>query len=188
MRLSALLALASVVGLLVAGSLRAGERAIDPPDEREFVLDYADLVSKDDTAKISEIGKKLLADTGVHLVVITIKKMGAYDGGDNAETFARKLLESWAEKRPDKTWTKAVLLIRAKEDKKVRTQLGRAWKDTQDEAVQSIFNKVLVPRLKAGEESKGFLEMSKALDTLLRKHIDDTKAEATEPPKEKSGK
>src|SRR5437667_7571674 len=115
MRLNALFAPVYVLILLVgfARFARAEERTIDPPDDREFVLDFADIVSKDDTAKITQVGKKLGADTGVRLVVLTVKTMAHYNDADSIQTFTRKILDNWIAKQTDKMWTKAVMLVRA---------------------------------------------------------------------------
>jgi len=188
MRFPALLAPVCAAALLITAQLVAAEgRLIDPPDEREFVLDFADIINKDDTAKISETGKKLFADTGVRMVVITIKSMNGYAGGDDSQTFARKLLDRWIEKQSAKLWSKAVLLIRAKEDKKVRTQLGAAWKRTQDENLAEIVKTVLTPLFKAGNESKGLMVTAKSFDKLLRKNIKEA-AEEEEQAKAADGK
>jgi uncharacterized membrane protein YgcG len=166
----------------------AEDRLIEPPDDREFVLDFADIVSKDDTAKISETGKKLLTDTGVRLVVLTINSMAHYNNADNIQAFTRKIMDTWIEKQSDKMWTKSVMIVRAKDDKKVRIQLGGAWKHALDADVEKVMNDVLVPRFKANEVSKGLLETAKALDKLLRKNIDKASVEAADPPADKTGK
>lgn len=186
MRLNARFAPVCVLLLLIAGQtvrpVRAEEHVIEAPDDREFVLDFADIVTKDDTAKISQTGKKLLTDTGVRLVILTVKTMAQYNDADNIQAFSRKVLDHWIAKQTDKMWTKAVMIVRAKDDKKFRIQLGGAWKHSQDDAVDKIITDIVTPRFKANEVSKGLLETTNALDKLLRKNISKANVEAEPPP------
>jgi uncharacterized protein len=162
----------------------AEDRLIEPPDDREFVLDFADIVSKDDTAKISQAGKKLLADTGVRMVVLTVNSMAHYNNAENIQAFTRKVLDTWTEKQPEAMWAKSVLIVRAKDDKKFRIHVGSAWKDALEKDIDKIIKDVVLPKFKANEISKGLLETTSALDKLVRKNKDLAVVEPAKPKAE----
>jgi uncharacterized membrane protein YgcG len=159
-------------------SLRAEEKHIDAPDEKTFIVDQAGLLSKADAAKVAEIGRKLLADTQVHLVLITVKSMSEFGNTNNIETFARKFLDEWIKAQPDKAWTKAALLVRAAGDHKVHIQLGGAWHHTQDKECQEIMLQTIAPKFMANDQSGGLADGAGALAKLLTKNIAASNAEA----------
>lgn len=172
-------ALAAVLLTLVSGAaLRAEDKHIDAPDEKTFVIDNAALISKADAAKINEIGTKLLADTRVHLIVITVKSMADYGKLNNIEAFAMKFLDEWIKAQPDKPWTKAAVLVRSVNDRKVHIQLGGAWHHSQDNNCQDIMLKTIAPKFMANDPSGGLTDGAAALSKLLTKNIAASNAEA----------
>lgn len=160
-----------LLATLQSAPLRAAEDRLEVPDEKTFVLDKASLISPADAGKIEATGKKLLADHGVHLVVITVPKMSSYGTFNTVEDFARKFLDEWIKAQPDKMWTKAALLVRARDDHKVHIQLGGAWRHTQDKECEKIMLTVLAPKFQAGEVSGGLAAGAAALSTVLSQNI-----------------
>ena len=165
-------ALAAVLLTLLSGAaLRAEDKRIEAPDEKTFVIDNAGLISKADAAKINEIGTKLLADTHVHLLILTVKSMSDYGNMNNIEAFAKKFLDDWIKAQPGKAWTKAALLVRSTNDHKVHIQLGSAWHNSQDKDCQEIYVKTIAPKFGANDISGGLADGAAALGKLLTKNI-----------------
>lgn len=145
---------------------------LDPPGQRDFVLDKADLITPDDKEKIRQLGDKLLTDKAAPLVVVTIESMAAY-GGQNMriETFATVLFNQWEigpAKIGDTSWNKGILLLVSKGDRKARIELGAGWGHEQDLLCQRIMDEQIIPRFKQGDFSAGILAGVESLEKMAR--------------------
>ena len=77
------------------GDLPRSTRQIDlePPSEREFVRDQAEMLDAEAITQIKEIADQLLTETATPIVVVTIESMASCGVGDiGIETFATCLL------------------------------------------------------------------------------------------------
>ncbi|MCA8947536.1 MAG: hypothetical protein KDB29_14975, partial [Planctomycetes bacterium] len=74
-----LILLFTLVGLAAPGFAQT-KLKLEPPGEREFILDRADLIKPEDETKIRELCDKLLTDKATPIVVVTIESMAMYGG------------------------------------------------------------------------------------------------------------
>jgi uncharacterized protein len=145
---------------------------LDPPGQREFVLDRAELISAEHEAQIRELAGKLLTDKAAPLVIVTIHSMADHGGaGMRIETFARLLFDQW-EIGPANvggtTWNRGILLLVSKNDRRARIELGAGWGREQDALCQKIMDEQIVPRFKAGDFSGGILAGAVSLEKMAR--------------------
>ena len=150
----------------------AGQIDIQRPEERQFVLDQADMITPEDQKQIVEIADKLLTEKVTPIIVVTIESMAAHGGGNmRIETFANLLFDQWGigyEKVNNKTWNTGILLLVSKNDRKARIQLGAGWAHEKDELCQQIMDEQIIPRFKQGEFSAGIVAGVQALDAMAR--------------------
>ena len=114
--LCALLFILFSIFILAAPSADA---AVPPkPQQREYVVDTAGIVSAEDRAQIEKIGKELREKTKAEIVVVTVNTL---DGTD-IESYANELFRSWG--IGDAKQSNGVLLLIAKDDRKFRIEVG----------------------------------------------------------------
>ncbi len=169
------LLLAVVLALGLSGRAEAQQSnliSLDPPGDREFILDNADMISAEDEAKIKQIADQLLTDKAVPIVVVTIDSMAQYGGaGMRIETFARLLFDQWGigyEKVGDVPWNYGMLFLISKQDRKARIELGADWKHDKDAEAQRIMDEMIIPEFKSGDFSGGILAGVEGLDKIGR--------------------
>lgn len=150
----------------------AQDIAIEPPGERAFVQDLAQMVAPEDVTAIREIGDKLLTDQAIPIIVVTIDSMSAYGGGNwRIETFARVLFDQWGighEEIDGQPWNRGILLLVSKNDRKARIELGADWAGEYDATCREIMDGQIVPNFKQGKFSEGILAGVQALDKMAR--------------------
>jgi len=150
----------------------AREIEIDPPGEREFILDYADLIDEGDEQRIREIAEKLLTDKATPIIVVTIESMGEYSGARlSIERFAARLFDQWGighAKLNGRDWNTGILLLVSQGDRKARIELGAGWGREQDALCQRIMSEQIVARFKQGDFSRGIAGGVEALDAMAR--------------------
>lgn len=146
--------------------------SLDPPGERDFILDKADMISAEDEAKIKQIADQLLTDKAAPIVVVTIDSMSRYGGrGMRIETYARLLFDQWGigyEKVGDVPWNYGMLFLISKQDRKARIELGAGWKHDKDAEAQRIMDEMIIPKFKDGDFSGGILAGVEGLDKIGR--------------------
>jgi len=145
---------------------------VERPGQREFVADRADLIAAEDEQRIREVCADLLDRNGTPIVVCTIESMARYGGGDlTIEVFARTLFDQWRighqriGGRPSNT---GILLLIARDDRRLRIELGGGWGHDADDRAMAIVQQVLVPAMKESRASAAIVEAVRALDAMAR--------------------
>ena len=133
---------------------------LDPPGQREFVLDKADLISAADETRIRETCDKLLTGTATPIVVVTIESTRKYDAGIgmHVRAFAILLFDQWGIGRATidgKEVNTGILLLVSKGDRKARIELGAGWGRSHDRMCRRIMDERIIPRFKRGDFSGG---------------------------------
>jgi uncharacterized protein len=142
------------------------------PDQHEFILDQANLLSESDKKKIRQIADKVLKDKAAPIIVVTIDSMAHHGGaGLRIETFARLLFDQW-EIGPAKLgktpWNYGILLLVARDDRQARIELGAGWRHDKDVQAQQIMEEQIIPRFKQGDYSGGIVAGVESLDKMAR--------------------
>lgn len=167
---SALAAVAVALSVAV-GPVRAAPN-LEPPGPREFVRDLAGMIDDADERQIRSICDKLLTDTAIPIIVVTIPSMAAHGGGGmRIEAFARQLYDQWQighAKLGDKTWNYGILLLVSQGDRKARIELGAGWDRKKDPLCTQIMQEQIIPRFKQDRFSEGILAGVQALERMAR--------------------
>ena len=160
---------------VLASWVQAQERfhvELDPPGDREFVKDSANMLEPADDAAIRTLCDKLLTEHATPILAVTIESMQAH-GGDNLriETFARLLFDQWKIGHAELNgaeWNTGILLLVSKGDRKARIELGAGWQGKKNAETKTIMDTLIVPRFKEGEFSAGIRAGVEALDQVAR--------------------
>ena len=149
-----------------------GKINLDPPGDREFVLDTANIISDADKQKIKQLGDKLLTDKAAPIIVVTIKSMAQHGGeGMRIETFTRLLFDQWGvgyAKLGKTQWNYGILLLVSQQDRKSRIELGAGWKREKDALTLKIMDEMIIPRFKKEDFSGGIVAGVEGLDKMAR--------------------
>lgn len=149
-----------------------GRIELQPPGDRQFVLDKADIIEEVDEQKIREIADRLLTDKAAPIVVVTIESMAQHGGeGLRIESFARLLFDQWGvgpATLGDASWNHGMLLLVSQQDRQARIELGAGWKREKDAVAQQIMDQQIIPRFRSGEYSEGILAGVVGLDRMAR--------------------
>jgi uncharacterized protein len=151
---------------------------LDPPGQREFILDRGQLLDGETEAKLRATCDKLLTDKAIPIIIVTINSMADHGGaGLRIETFARLLFDQWgighAELKSGSggksfSWNNGILLLVSKEDRKARIELGADWGREKDQLCKQIMDQRIVPKFKQGDYSGGISTGVEALDAMAR--------------------
>jgi uncharacterized protein len=136
-----------------------------PPRPRDCILDEASLIKPNNAASIRDTCNKLLKETQIPIVVVTIPSLAKYKGGD-IEAYARGLFDNWGIGSQERNY--GVLLLVSVGDRKARIELGAAWAGAKDATARMIMNEIIVPNFKQGNYSAGILEGVQGLETMVR--------------------
>ncbi len=130
------------LSILVLSSLAI---ALEVPVLRGRVNDYADLMP----GRVQSMEQRLEQfenDTGHQIAVLTIPSLQ----GEDIEGFSIRVLEKW--KIGKKGFDNGVILVIAKDDRKLRIEVGYGLEGVLPDAIASrIINEVIVPRFRDGD-------------------------------------
>lgn len=160
--------------ILIAAAVGADAQTIDlePPGDRDFILDRAGMIRPADAESIRVICDQLLTEQVIPIIVVTVESMARYGGqGMSIETFAYELFNQWEigyESVNDTAWNRGVLLLVSRDDRKARIELGATWGRDADPYCQQIMDEQIIPNFKDGQFSAGILAGVVALDKLSR--------------------
>jgi uncharacterized protein len=124
--------------------------ALDFPVLTGRVVDQADVMSQESRAGITAKSQALEQQSGIQLVVATVKSL---EGGD-IETYANELFRTWKLGQEQKN--NGVLMLVAPNEHKVRIEVGYGFEGTLTDALSSvIISSAIIPRFKSGDFSGG---------------------------------
>ena len=161
------IALWLIVGIAVAAAAAplAAQTYPPRPGQRDFILDQANLLKPEDATAIRAACDKLLRETRIPIIVVTIPSLAKY-GGTDIETYARGLFDNWGIGAQAKNY--GVLLLVSVGDRKARIELGGAWAGAKDSTARMIMNDIIIPNFKQGDYSAGILQGVQGLEAMVR--------------------
>ena len=129
------------------------------PEDRNFIQDYADILSPAAETQIGVLQKEAFEKANTPILVVTIRSMGEYGGqGMSIERFAMEWFNRWGIGKvgPDgHLYNQGILLLISVGDRKARIELGADWGRRWDGYCEQIMSGVLVPEFKVGRYSEG---------------------------------
>ncbi len=128
------------------------------PQPVDAVNDFAEVISPEYEARMSQLARALWEQTGTAMVVATFRDLG----GESPEEFANRLYEAWGiGKRGE---DKGILIVVALKERRIRIETGYGVEGILPDAkVGGIMDQYIVPFLRRGEFGKGLLNGMLAL-------------------------
>ena len=159
--------------LLAAAPALALGITLDPPGDREFVRDLAEMLDAESKEHIREVCDRLLTDKATPIIVVTINSMAQHGGDDmRIETFPTLLFDQWQighAKLGGQDWNTGILLLVSRDDRKARIELGAGWGRREDALCRQIMDEQIIFYFKQGKFSEGIVAGVEALDKMARK-------------------
>ena len=154
-----------LVGLfffLVCTALQA--QALKFPDPEGPVNDFAQVISPQYEAQMSQLAQALWDQTGTSVVVATFRDLG----GESPQIFANKLYESWG--IGTKGEDKGVLILLALKERRVRIETGYGSEEILPDAkAGEILDQYVVPFLRLDRYGEGLLNGMAAVSQVVAK-------------------
>ncbi|MBI2422639.1 MAG: TPM domain-containing protein [Candidatus Hydrogenedentes bacterium] len=160
--------------LLLGVAHAAAAQPIDlqPPGDRDFILDQAYVLQPQDAEQIKTLCDKLLTENAIPIVVVTINSMADYGTRNSSiEAFATALFNQWGIGHPTvngESWNRGILLLVSMKDRKARIELGADWDPHYDGVCKRIMDEQIIPHFKRGGFSPGILAGVQSLDNMAR--------------------
>jgi uncharacterized protein len=137
--------------------------ALDVPQLKYHVNDYANMMSSDARSKIEDDLKAFEQSDSTQIVILTIPSLE----GEVLEEFSIKVAEAWKIGQKGKD-NGAILVVAAKE-RKIRIEVGRGLEGKlTDLASGQIIDLVMKPRFQSGDYDGGFIAAAQALIDVTR--------------------
>jgi uncharacterized protein len=128
-----------------------------PQPLSDTISDFADILPAAEEERIDALIRQTRAETGVHIVVVTMDRIGNYGGSfTRIEDYAKKLFNQWGigdAKRND-----GILILVATEDRAARIALGSAFDAVYDGRAQRVLDTAMLPEFRADRMANGIYE------------------------------
>jgi len=137
------------------------------PDQENFYVDAANLISEDVGQEINQIAASLLEQEDIALIVVTIPSMTTYGvAGYTIERYTTALFNEWGIGSQQRNY--GMLLLLSVGDRRARIELGAAWGFDYNRQSQNIMDSLIIPPVKQGAYSEGILGGVRGLDAMAR--------------------
>jgi uncharacterized protein len=144
--------------------------AVNIPDPRGYVNDYAEMISPDTQSKIEAVLKSFEQNDSTQIVIVTIKSLE----GEPIEDFGIRLAEKWKVGQAKKD-NGAILLV-SKDDRRIRIEVGRGLEGSlTDLRAGRIIDNIIRPSFKEGNFDKGFADGANAIIASCRGEFKNSK-------------
>jgi uncharacterized protein len=133
-----------------------------PKPQSDTVSDFADLLPATEEAEIRALIRDIRADTGVHVVVVTMDRISRHGGrGLSQAAYATKLFNAWSigdARRDD-----GILVLVAADDRETRIELGSGYSAAYDARAAEVIETVMLPRFRERQMARGITDGVKAV-------------------------
>jgi uncharacterized protein len=156
---------ARILGVLLCISLLLpwAAAALEVPALKSRVNDYGGMLSPESERRLETLLKELEEQDSTQVVVLTIPSLA----GDSLEDFSIRVAERWKIGR--KGFDNGVILIVARDDRKVRIEVGYGLEGRlTDLTAGRIIRDRIVPEFRAGRFDQGVLNGVVALTEVVR--------------------
>ncbi|WP_425396621.1 TPM domain-containing protein [Aeoliella sp.] len=137
------------------GLVQQGNYAPYPEPDAGYVTDLAGLLPTEDEEQIEQWLWDVEERTGVEIAVVTINSIRDYPGtaNDSIESFATGLFDKYGIGNLPKN--DGVLLVVARNDRKARIELGKAYGRARDADAVAIMEGRIIPQFKEDRYAQG---------------------------------
>jgi uncharacterized protein len=152
--------------------------ALEVPELRGYVNDYAGMISPSTGAQLAEKLKAFEESDSTQIVILTIPSLE----GEPIEDVGIKVAESW--KIGQKGKDNGILLLVSKQERKMRIEVGRGLEGRlTDLTAGRIIDLVITPRFRAGDLDGGFIAGVSALIGAMRGEFQADARRSPRPPR-----
>lgn len=125
-----------------------------PAPLSDKVNDWAGVLSPEAVARLQTRLQSARDETGVHVVLVTMKRLADHGGaGMRIDSYAKGLFNAWG--IGSKTRNDGVLILVATDDREIRVALGAGYDAVWDNAAQAAIDKGFLPEFRAGRIEAG---------------------------------
>lgn len=125
-----------------------------PAPLSDKVNDWAGVLSPEAVARLETTLQSARDETGVHVVLVTMKRLADHGGaGMRIDSYAKGLFNQWG--IGGKTRNDGVLILIATDDREIRVALGAGYDAVWDNAAQAAIDKGFLPEFRAGRIEAG---------------------------------
>ena len=115
-----------------------------PAPSSDTLSDFANLIPPADAARLVAALQAGRAETGVHVVVVTMGTIADYGGaGLRIEDYAKRLFNQWDIGTP--ALNDGIVILVARDDREVRIALGSGYESIWDNAAQRVIDRHILP-------------------------------------------
>ena len=149
------------------------------PGYAEFVVDQAKMTDEETKGKINEISKFLFSKEKIPIYVVTIDSLEEHNARKHSiESYAAALFDDWGIGFEYHNY--GILFLISKNDRKVRIELGKSWKNRHNREMDRIMNELIIPNFKEGKFQQGIMDGV----TALKEFVDPPLSYFPKPPAE----
>jgi uncharacterized protein len=153
--------------------------ALDVPQLKGYVNDYANMMSASARSKLEGELKAFERSDSTQIVILTIPSLG----GEPLEDYSIKVAEAW--KVGQKGKDNGIIFLVANQDRKIRVEVGRGLEGKLTDLMSGrIIDLVVKPRFKRGDFDGGFIA---GVHSLIDATRGEFKAQAERAPVRKKG-
>jgi len=125
-----------------------------PAPLSDKVNDWAGVLSPEAAARLEDRLQTARDETGVHVVLVTMKRLADHGGaGMRIDSYAKGLFNAWGV--GDKARNDGVLILVATGDREIRVALGAGYDAVWDNAAQAAIDRGFLPEFRAGRIEAG---------------------------------
>ena len=142
-----------------------------PEPASDGVNDFADLLPPEVEARIAESLAQGRAETGVHVVLVTMERIADYGGADQRiEDYAKSLFNAWG--IGDVARNDGVLILVARSDREMRIALGAGYPVIWDNAAQRVIDRYFLPAFREDRYADGIeVGVPATFDLIARPYV-----------------
>ena len=124
-----------------------------PDHSNIYVNDYANLLDDKAKQRIQNHLEELFQQKLIQMTVVTISSVNDYASDSSLESFATQLFNYWG--IGDRNRNDGVLILVARNDRKMRIELGFGYEKAWDAKMKRVIDNVFIPRFKKNNYQEG---------------------------------
>lgn len=136
-----------------------------PAQTDRHVNDFAGVLQADDASDLQSALQTLEAETGVQVVIVTVRRRADYGDPQTVEDWATNLFNTWGIGSAAKD--DGILVLVGIEDREMRIALGAGYGPEFDAAAQRVVDNAILPPFREESYAQGLIAGVKALRTRI---------------------
>jgi uncharacterized protein len=146
----------------------------------DTVSDFAEVLPPEEETRLAAELSRIRAETGVHMVVVTMDRIERYGGaGLRIESYAKNLFNSWGIGDPARN--DGILFLVSVDDKVTRIALGSGYDAVYDGRATRVIDTAVLPEFREGRIPEGIAAgVQSARDRLIAPFLEGKPVSLTE--------